>query len=149
MNPICYVSYRTHRIEKLTQTKNIDFMKSLNELSYQVIGCAMEVYKNLGPGLFETVYEKALIHELTLAGIPVQSQVVVEVNYKGMNLSEGLRLDLLVDNQLVVELKSVEELKPVHHKQLLTYLKLMDKRLGLLINFNVADLMSGIKRIAN
>ena len=79
----------------------------------------------------------------------MQSQVVVEVNYKGMNLSEGLRLDLLVDNQLIVELKSVEELKPVHHKQLLTYLKLMDKRLGLLINFNVADLMSGIKRIAN
>ena len=147
MNPMCYVSYRTHRIEKLTQ-KNIDFMKSLNELSYQVIGCAMEVYKNLGPGLFETVYEKALIHELTLAGIPVQSQVV-EVNYKGIDICEGLRLDLLVDNQLVVELKSVEELKPVHHKQLLTYLKLMDKRLGLLINFNVADLMSGIKRIAN
>ena len=79
----------------------------------------------------------------------MQSQVVVEVNYKGMNLSEGLRLDLLVDNQLIVELKSVEELKPVHHKQLLTYLKLMDKRLGLLINFNVADLMSGIERIAN
>jgi GxxExxY protein len=149
MNPMCYVSYRTHSIDKWNQLKNIDFMKYLNELSYQVIGCAMEVYKNLGPGLFETVYEKALIHELTLAGIPVQSQVVVEVNYKGMNLSEGLRLDLLVDNQLVVELKSVEELKPVHHKQLLTYLKLMDKRLGLLINFNVADLMSGIKRIAN
>ena len=124
-------------------------MKSLNDLSFQIIGCAMEVYKTLGPGLFEAVYEKALIHELSLVGIPVQSQVGVEVNYKGMNISDGLRLDLLVDNRIIVELKSVEELKPVHHKQLLTYLKLMDKRLGLLINFNVPDLMLGIKRIAN
>ena len=81
--------------------------------------------------------------------VPVQSQVEVEMNYKGVNIGEGLRLDLLVDGQIIVELKSVEELKPVHHKQLLTYLKLMDKRLGLLINFNVMDIMQGIKRIAN
>ena len=124
-------------------------MKILNELSYQVIGCAMEVYKTLGPGLLEAVYEKALIHELELKGIPVQSQVPVEMNYKGVNVGDGLRLDLLVDDKLIVELKSVEELKPVHHKQLLTYLKLMDKRLGLLINFNVSDIMLGINRINN
>ena len=124
-------------------------MNTLNDLSYKVIGCAMEVYKTLGPGLLEAAYEKALIHELTLAGIPVQSQVEVAMSYKGVNIGEGLRLDLLVDNQLIVELKSVEEIKPVHHKQLLTYLKLMDKRLGLLINFNVADIMHGINRVVN
>ena len=124
-------------------------MKILNELSYQVIGCAMEVYKTLGPGLLETVYEKALIHELELKGIPVKSQVEVEMNYKGVNVGDGLRLDLLVDDKLIVELKSVEELKPVHHKQLLTYLKLMDRRLGLLINFNVTDIMLGINRVVN
>ena len=124
-------------------------MNTLNDLSYKVIGCAMEVYKTLGPGLLEATYEKALIHELTLAGIPVQSQVEVAMSYKGVNIGEGLRLDLLVDNQLIVELKSVEELKPVHHKQLLTYLKLMDKRLGLLINFNVTDIMHGINRVVN
>ena len=124
-------------------------MQDINDLSYRVIGCAMEVYKTLGPGLFESVYEKALIQELTLAGLQVQSQVTIDFDYKGVNVSEGMRLDLLVENQLIIELKSVEELKSVHHKQLLTYLKLTNKRLGLLINFNVADLMLGIKRIAN
>ena len=124
-------------------------MNSLNDLSYKIIGSAMEVYKTLGPGLLESAYEKALVHELNLAGIPVQSQVGVEMSYKGVNIGEGLRLDLLVDNQIIVELKSVEELKPVHHKQLLTYLRLMDKRLGLLINFNVTDIMQGIKRVIN
>lgn len=124
-------------------------MQPLNDLSYQIIGCAMEVYKSLGPGLLETAYEKALVHELTLSGIPVQSQVAVAVSYKGVNIGEGLRLDLLVDDRIIVELKSVEEIKPVHYKQLLTYLKLMDKRLGLLINFNVTDIMQGIKRVAN
>lgn len=124
-------------------------MNSLNDLSYKIIGSAMEVYKALGPGLLESAYEKALVHELNLAGIPVQSQVGVEMSYKGVNIGEGLRLDLLVDNQIIVELKSVEELKPVHHKQLLTYLRLMDKRLGLLINFNVTDIMQDIKRVVN
>ena len=123
--------------------------KSLNDISYKIIGCAMEVYKTLGPGLLESAYEKALIHELNLAGIPMQSQVEVEMNYKGVNIGEGLRLDLLVDDQIIVELKSVEEVTPVHHKQLLTYLRLMDKRLGLLINFNVTDIMQGIKRVVN
>ena len=124
-------------------------MKSLNELSYRVIGCAIEVYKTLGPGLLENAYEKAMVHELVLQGIPVKSQVAVEMNYKGTNIGEGLRLDLLVDDELIVELKSVEEVKPVHHKQLLTYLKLMDKRVGLLINFNVDDIMGGIHRVVN
>lgn len=124
-------------------------MKAKDPLSYKIIGCAMEVYNTLGPGLLEAAYEKALIHELELNGLSVASQVSVEMNYKGVNLGEGLRLDLLVEDSIIIELKSVEELKPVHYKQLLTYLKLMDKRIGLLINFNVYDFREGIKRIIN
>ena len=124
-------------------------MNKIDELSYKVIGCAMEVHKTLGPGLFENIYEQALVHELTLNGIPVKTQVEIEINYKGTNLGNGLRLDVLVDNTLIVELKSVEELKPLHHKQLLTYLRLTDKRVGLLINFNTENLKDGIKRIVN
>ena len=124
-------------------------MKAKNPLSYKIIGCAMEVYNTLGPGLLEAAYEKALIHELELNGLSVASQVPVEMNYKGVNLGEGLRLDLLVEDSIIIELKSVEELKPVHYKQLLTYLKLMDKRIGLLINFNVYDFREGIKRVVN
>ena len=124
-------------------------MLGKDTISYKVIGCAMEVYKTLGPGLLESVYERALIQELKLNNIPVQSQLEVQVNYKGINVGEGLRLDLLVNNELIVELKSVEELKPIHHKQLLTYLKLTNIRAGLLINFNTDDLMNGIKRVVN
>ena len=124
-------------------------MNQIDELSYKVIGCAMEVHKTLGPGLFENIYEQALVHELTLNGIPVKTQVEIEINYKGTNLGNGLRLDVLVDNTLIVELKSVEELKPLHHKQLLTYLRLTDKHVGLLINFNTENLKDGIKRIVN
>ncbi|MBR4997022.1 MAG: GxxExxY protein [Bacteroidaceae bacterium] len=124
-------------------------MKAKDPLSYKVIGCAMEVYNVLGPGLLESAYEKALIHELQINGLSVSSQVPVEMQYKGVNLGEGLRLDLLVEDSLIVELKSIDELKPVHYKQLLTYLKLLDKRIGLLINFNVNDFRDGIKRVVN
>ena len=109
----------------------------------------MEVHNTLGPGLLETAYEKALIHELRLKGLTVTSQVPVDMNYKGVNLGEGLRLDLLVEDSLIIELKSVEGLKPIHYKQLLTYLKLTNKRIGLLINFNVENLREGIKRVIN
>lgn len=124
-------------------------MKAKDPLSYKVIGCAMEVYNVLGPGLLESAYERALIHELQINGLSVSSQVPVEMSYKGVNLGEGLRLDLLIEDSLIVELKSVDELKPVHYKQLLTYLKLLDKRIGLLINFNVNDFRDGIKRVVN
>ncbi|MEE1288110.1 MAG: GxxExxY protein [Bacteroidaceae bacterium] len=124
-------------------------MDDIDSLTYRIIGCAMEVYKQLGPGLLESIYEQALRHELQLNDIPVESQVEVNVNYKGRNITDNLRLDLLVDNRVIVELKSVEELKPVHHKQLLTYLRLMDKKIGLLINFNTDNLMDGIKRVIN
>ena len=124
-------------------------MDDTNNLTYKIIGCVMEVYKQLGPGLLESVYELALKHELNLNNIPVETQVEIRVNYKGVNISENLRLDLLVDDSVIVELKSVDELKPVHYKQLLTYLRLMDKKVGLLINFNTDNLMDGIKRVVN
>ncbi|MEE0870207.1 MAG: GxxExxY protein [Bacteroidaceae bacterium] len=124
-------------------------MDNTDSLTYKIIGCAMEVYKQLGPGLLESVYEQALIHELKLNDIPVESQVEIKVNYKGINITDNLRLDLLVDDSVIVELKSVEELKPIHHKQLLTYLRLMNKKVGLLINFNTDNLMDGIRRIVN
>ena len=124
-------------------------MDNTDSLTYKIIGCAMEVYKQLGPGLLESVYEQALIHELKLNDIPVESQVEIKVNYKGINITDNLRLDLLVNDSVIVELKSVEELKPIHHKQLLTYLRLMNKKVGLLINFNTDNLMDGIKRIVN
>ena len=124
-------------------------MKAKDPLSDKVIGCAMEVYNVLGPGLLESAYEKALIHEFQINGLSVSSQVPMEMQYKGVNLGEGLRLDLLVEDSLIVELKSIDELKPVHYKQLLTYLKLLDKRIGLLINFNVNDFRDGIKRVVN
>lgn len=120
-----------------------------NDLSYRVIGCVLEVYKTLGPGLLESVYEKALLHELSLQGLSAESQVPVKVTYKGIELGEGLRLDILVEGKLIIELKSVEELKPVYYKQLLSYLKLSDKKLGLLINFNVDNMMDGIHRVVN
>ena len=118
-------------------------------LSYKVIGCAMEVYKTLGPGLLESVYQKALMKELELNGIHAESEVSIDVVYKGCNVGDGLRIDILVEDKLIVELKSVEELHPVHYKQLTSYLKLTGKKVGLLINFNVDDLMDGIHRIVN
>lgn len=120
-----------------------------DDLSYRVIGCALEVYKTLGPGLLESVYEKALVIEPTNKGIKAERQVPVNIFYKGVELGEGLRIDVLVEDSLVVELKSVDTLNKVHYKQLLTYLKITNKRVGLLINFNENNLMDGIKRIVN
>ena len=118
-------------------------------LSYKVIGCALEVYKTLGPGLLEKVYQKALMKELELKGLKAEMEVPISIVYKGDEIGEGLRLDILVEDKLIVELKSVEELNPVHYKQLTSYLKLTGKKVGLLINFNVDDLMDGIHRIVN
>ena len=124
-------------------------MKTKDPISYKVIGCAMEVYNTLGPGLLESAYEKALLHELQTNGLSATSPVPIEMRYKGINLGEGLRLDILIEDSLIVELKSVEALKPIHYKQLLTYLKLTNKHTGLLINFNVNDFRDGIKRVIN
>ena len=107
------------------------------------------MYNELGPGLLESVYEEALVYELKQKGLDVARQVEVPIIYKGNELKTPLRLDLLVNDQVIVELKSVEEMKSVFAKQLLTYLKLMDKRVGLLVNFNTNNLRESIKRIIN
>lgn len=120
-----------------------------NELTYEIRGAFFDVYNELRPGLLESVYEEALDFELHERGLEVARQVEVPIIYKGNELKTPLRLDLLVNNQVIVELKSVEEMKPVFAKQLLTYLKLMDKRVGLLVNFNTSNLRESIKRIVN
>jgi len=117
-----------------------------NDISFEIRGAAFEVYNELGPGLFESVYEAAMIQELS-DGMDVRSQVLVPVIYKGVDLNMGFKLDLLVDKKVIVELKSVEKLQPVHSKQLMTYLKLTGLKLGLLINFNEDPLK--IVRIVN
>ncbi len=116
-------------------------------VSNQIIGCAIEVHRHLGPGLLESVYEKALAFELASRGVKVAAQVPVPVSYKGNALDCGFRIDLLVEDTVVVELKSVEALAPVHQAQLLTYLRLSGRRIGLLLNFNVPLLKQGIERI--
>jgi iron complex transport system substrate-binding protein len=124
-------------------------MMRINDISGAIIDAAIEVHRELGPGLLESVYEESLAYELFLRGFQVKRQVVIPIQYKSRRFEMGFRADLIVNDLVVVELKSVEELAPVHSKQLMTYLKLMDKRLGLLINFNEALLKDGIKRIAN
>jgi len=122
---------------------------SLNEISYQIRGAVFDVYNELGPGLMENVYEKAFIIELLNRGLQVENQVLIEVRYKGCDLGLQYRVDLLVSKQVIIELKSVEILLPVHYKQLITYLKLAQKPLGFLINFNTNSIKDNIIRIAN
>ena len=120
-----------------------------NEITYEIRGAVYDVYKELGPGLLESVYEEALCFELEQRGLTVERQVQVPIKYKGNVLKTELRLDLLVENQIIVELKSVEEMKKVFSKQLLTYLRLMNKKVGLLVNFNTEDILTSLKRIVN
>ncbi len=117
-----------------------------DQLSNQVIGCALEVHRTLGPGLLESAYEQSLAYELTQTGIPFSVQQPVSLKYKGIKLDCGYRTDLFVDDQLIVELKSVDKILGIHKAQLLTYMKLSEVKVGLLINFNVEILKSGIKR---
>ncbi len=118
-----------------------------NELSSKIIGCAIEVHKQLGPGLLESAYQECLLYELKSAGIQVQKEKPMPIVYKEVRLDHGYRLDLLVENKVVVEIKTVEALNEVHVAQVLTYLKLGNYKLGLLLNFHVATLKSGIKRV--
>jgi len=117
-----------------------------DELSNSVIGCAIEVHRNLGPGLLESAYEKCLAYELECSGINYALQVPVPIIYKGVSVDCGYRLDLLVDERLIVELKSVDKLSGIHQAQLLTYMKLAQVDTGLLFNFNVQMLKDGIQR---
>jgi GxxExxY protein len=121
----------------------------LNKLSKESIGAALEVHSVLGPGLLETTYELSLQHELQLRGYEVQRQIPLPIEYKGLVVPEAYRIDLLLENQLVIELKAVETLQPIHSAQLLTYLKMSGKHLGLLINFHSVRLTDGIKRLVH
>ena len=123
--------------------------KRSDELSNLIIGAAIEVHKCLGPGLLESAYEECLCRELSLQGISFERQKNLPVRYKGVDLDCGYRLDVVVENLVILELKAVERLDPIHEAQLLTYLKLSDLWLGLIINFNVPILKDGIRRIVN
>jgi GxxExxY protein len=122
-------------------------MEERDPLTGAVIAAALVVHRLLGPGLLESLYQRALCHELHLRGIPFQAQRPVSVGYKGVSLGDGLRLDMVVADQLIAELKAVEKLLPIHEAQLITYLKLAGLHVGLLINFNVRLLKEGIKRM--
>jgi GxxExxY protein len=122
---------------------------SINDLSYTVRGAMFEVYKTLGPGLLESVYESALLHELQLRNLKVRRQVVLPLLYKNIQLESSLKIDLIIEEQIIIEIKSIEELNGVHYKQILTYLRLSGLKLGLLVNFNSADLNQSIHRVVN
>lgn len=122
---------------------------SENEISKNIIGCAIDVHKELGPGLLESSYEECLYFELVQAGLNVQKQKALPLIYKNTKLDCGYRIDLLVENKVIVEIKSVDALNQIHLAQILTYLKLSNCKLGLLMNFNVLLLKSGIKRVVN
>jgi len=119
----------------------------MKEITEKIIGAAIEVHKTIGPGLLESAYEECLAHEMQLRGLKFDRQVPLPVTYKGVKLECGYRLDFLVEEAVVLELKAVDALQPIHEAQLLTYLKLGGWTVGLLINFNVPVLKSGIKRI--
>ena len=131
-----------------TKTPREPIPKETNEVASKIVDAAFAVHKALGPGLLESVYEVCLLHELSKRGLKAERQVLVPVVYDNLRLDAGLRLGLVVEKRLIVELKAVEALLPVHTAQLLTYLKLSGYRLGLLVNFNSAIVKQGIKRIA-
>ena len=120
-----------------------------NEISHKIIGCAIELHKALGPGLLESVYEVTLAYDLRQEGLDVKAQVPIPLVYKEVKQDIGYRLDLLVEDKVIIEIKSIENLAPVHFAHALTYLKLSDKRLALLINFNTKVLKEGIHRLVN
>jgi GxxExxY protein len=122
---------------------------SIEELGNQIIGAAIEVHRELGPGLLESSYEACLMHELKLRGIQAERQVPHPLVYKGLELDEGYRIDILVEGQIVLELKTVETLNDVHMAQILTYLRLSDCQLGYLLNFKVPLMKEGIRRVVN
>jgi len=142
--------YKLKGLAEIAENAEIFYSMTINQISYQIRGAVYDVYKTLGPGLLESVYEEALVYELQQRGLKVERQKQVPIIYKGNTLKSELRLDLLVEDQVIVELKSVAEMKDVFYKQTLTYLRLLDKRLGLLVNFNLDNILDGaITRVAN
>jgi len=124
-------------------------MMDINKLSSRIIGAAIEMHKALGPGLLESAYDECICHELSLGGLSLERQKPLAVQYKGINLDCGYRLDVVVEDAIILELKSCEKIEPIHKAQLLTYLKLSGYKLGLLLNFNVILMREGIVRIVN
>jgi len=122
-------------------------MEKLNQITYEIIGAAYKVHSTLGPGLLESAYEVCLEYELLKKGFMIERQKPLPVIYEDVKLDAGYRIDLLVENVIIVELKAVEEIAPIHQAQIMTYLKLSGRKLGLLMNFNVTDMKKGIKRI--
>lgn len=123
------------------------FFTDRDPLTSKVIGCAIEVHKNLGPGLLESTYEKCLTYELNTSGLECKTQLILPVKYKNTTVDCGYRIDLLVENSLIIEIKSVDCILSVHEAQTLTYMKLLKAPIGLLINFNVKLLASGVRRL--
>jgi GxxExxY protein len=124
-------------------------IEDINRLSGMIIEAAMKVHSALGPGLLESAYEACLLHELRAMGLAVISRVYLPVMYNGLAIDAGYRIDAMVENSIIVELKAIEKVLSIHEAQLLSYLKLSCRKLGLLLNFNVVHLKDGIKRIAN
>ncbi|MBP8040356.1 MAG: GxxExxY protein [Bacteroidales bacterium] len=120
-----------------------------NKISYIARGCIFEVYNQLGPGLLESVYESALSYELLNQGLKIETQVPIPVNYKDIPLEIGFRADIIIENKVIIEIKSIENIAEVHHKQVLTYMKLTGIKLGLLVNFNTEDIGKSIYRKVN
>lgn len=121
-------------------------MKNNDPLTEKIIGCAIEVHRNLGPGLLESTYESCLAYELSMKNIDFQKQLSMPVKYKGIKLDCGYRIDFLVENEVVIELKSTQNITGVHEAQILTYMRLAEMRTGLIINFNVKRMIDGVKR---
>jgi GxxExxY protein len=123
--------------------------KTENEIATKVVDKCLLIHRKWGPGLFESVYEEVLAYELEKSGLRVEKQKIIEVVYDNIKMDKGFKADIIIENKVILELKSVEHILPVHQKQLLTYLKLTEMKLGLLINFNVALIKNGIQRIVN
>ena len=133
----------------LSKSRMLQLKMTYNELSYSVVGAAVKVHRELGPGLLEKAYQECLCYEIAQLGLCVEKEVAMPLNYRGVKLECGFRMDLLVEKRLVVETKSVSELNDIHFAQLLSYLKQGDFRMGLLINFNTLILKNGIRRVVN
>jgi len=127
----------------------MEVIMNINQLSSKIIGAAIEVHKTLGPGLLESAYEQCLCHELSIQGLLFEKQKPLSIDYKGQKLDCGYRLDVIVEKEVIIELKSCEKIEPIHKAQLLTYLKLSGLNLGLILNFNVSLMRDGIVRIVN
>ena len=124
-------------------------MTHIDEITERVIASAIDIHRSLGPGMFEMVYQRLLAHELERKGVPVQRQLLLPVEYGGLRVAEAYRIDLLVNDEVVVEVKSLEKLAPIHTQQILTYLRLSHKKMGLILNFGAPTLREGIKRVVN